>query len=813
VGDAYDQAKRLEIALELKTELARKLQELQKDIKYFKGTTEEAMIGAERATENTEKRVESLAVSIRRSRGSVYALTETMALLGDTGAQAVGRVIREFAYLKEAGLSNVTIQFAVLTSIIAGFVAMLRKGNKELEEMATHSKNITDTMADNAAKKLARAGTGQDPTKPYLLQEDPTKEEIELQKFKTQINQNKFKTDIDALERVTHATKNYTGFIEESDRVVQVYGRDVLDMYNKLRDAAAQSVFDKKGEESRAAYIKSKDDELAFSEHFVKQMADNANKTFEHDKTAAEKELALVHDKYDRYREEVQAHLTHTQLDTKRMKQIEEQEARESADVRLKYDRLWAAETDKILRGAMAHRQEIWLDADQKHVLEVKRHYEDLIAAAKAEGKDVTALEKARDIDVDAAEKTAAYNEQVRADQKNKEKLDRERTWNAEVLRYQNDAAELLATAEDDKYEKQIDRVKRFYDDMIVKAKAENKEIAGLESAKADAVKAKEIEINKKIIDDAEKKKDHLLKIEDAVLKIEENARTKSSEYLDTKMEHDLKEIDKRYDAEINRLKELKATEEQLLRVEQARTKERDGLLASPKEQRESRNEEWDKQIQDSGNFVDGFTARIRQLEEEFTNLGKIGANTASALVDGMTDAFMAFASGSATASQAIKQFAKTFILAVTQMITKALILKAINTALGLGGGGGSSGGSTGGFGTAGDGVGTTGGGTSPGYAEGGIVTRRHRAWVGENGPEAIVPLSGGRHIPVKLQGGGRGDSHHHYNIEFTVVATDAKSFRDQLSQQQETVSTMFVDAIERKASVRSRIKLAAQGK
>ncbi len=52
-----------------------------------------------------------------------------------------------------------------------------------------------------------------------------------------------------------------------------------------------------------------------------------------------------------------------------------------------------------------------------------------------------------------------------------------------------------------------------------------------------------------------------------------------------------------------------------------------------------------------------------------------------------------------------------------------------------------------------------------PGYQHGGVATRPHLAKVGEV-PEAIVPLSGGRSIPVEMRGGGGGNLDVHVHNE-----------------------------------------------
>ena len=51
--------------------------------------------------------------------------------------------------------------------------------------------------------------------------------------------------------------------------------------------------------------------------------------------------------------------------------------------------------------------------------------------------------------------------------------------------------------------------------------------------------------------------------------------------------------------------------------------------------------------------------------------------------------------------------------------------------------------------------------------ATGGIVRSRTDAIIGEAGPEAVIPLSGGRYIPVQLQGGGSQPNSN--NITFVV--------------------------------------------
>ena len=71
-----------------------------------------------------------------------------------------------------------------------------------------------------------------------------------------------------------------------------------------------------------------------------------------------------------------------------------------------------------------------------------------------------------------------------------------------------------------------------------------------------------------------------------------------------------------------------------------------------------------------------------------------------------------------------------------------------------------------------------------PGYQHGGVATRPHLATVGDV-PEAIVPLSGGRSIPVEMRGGGGGgnlDVHIHNEGEekFEISEVEEYAISDQ---------------------------------
>ena len=61
--------------------------------------------------------------------------------------------------------------------------------------------------------------------------------------------------------------------------------------------------------------------------------------------------------------------------------------------------------------------------------------------------------------------------------------------------------------------------------------------------------------------------------------------------------------------------------------------------------------------------------------------------------------------------------------------------------------------------------------------ATGGIVRSRTDAIIGEAGPEAVIPLSGGRYIPVQLQGGGSQPN----NNNITFVVNPQKNIKEEI--------------------------------
>jgi hypothetical protein len=60
-------------------------------------------------------------------------------------------------------------------------------------------------------------------------------------------------------------------------------------------------------------------------------------------------------------------------------------------------------------------------------------------------------------------------------------------------------------------------------------------------------------------------------------------------------------------------------------------------------------------------------------------------------------------------------------------------------------------------------------------HADGGIIHGRQISWLGENGPEAVIPLKGGA-VPVQMNGRGDGDGKVYIVVD-SAEAAFAKGF------------------------------------
>jgi hypothetical protein len=176
---------------------------------------------------------------------------------------------------------------------------------------------------------------------------------------------------------------------------------------------------------------------------------------------------------------------------------------------------------------------------------------------------------------------------------------------------------------------------------------------------------------------------------------------------------------------------------------------------------------------------------------------------TADVIATNMTSALMQVADGSKSLGEAMKDFAIQTLAYFTQMIIKALILKAIMAAMGMGEGGTTEG--MPGFDML---PFKTGGAFFPNrraalasYQHGGVVNKPtlfNIGEMGEAGPEAILPLtktSKGLGVTTKIesQGGVTPEAEPRaMNVNMYIQAMDSQSFQDYMEQNAGTVTGLI---------------------
>jgi hypothetical protein len=164
------------------------------------------------------------------------------------------------------------------------------------------------------------------------------------------------------------------------------------------------------------------------------------------------------------------------------------------------------------------------------------------------------------------------------------------------------------------------------------------------------------------------------------------------------------------------------------------------------------------------GDFAQGFADGAQQAAAALLDMTKIGQEAATSLinngVNALSDALVDVATGAGDAREAFNEFAEATLRQLSQLITRALILRSLS-AVGLT------------FETGGVMMGRM---RRPEtlpvneYAQGGIARSPQVAVFGEGrGAEAFVPLPDGRRIPVDMQGGGGG------GLTIVVQTVDSK--------------------------------------
>ena len=200
------------------------------------------------------------------------------------------------------------------------------------------------------------------------------------------------------------------------------------------------------------------------------------------------------------------------------------------------------------------------------------------------------------------------------------------------------------------------------------------------------------------------------------------------------------------------------------------------------------------------------FAEEIPTMSEAMQDLTK-GALTSFG--NGMTDALMSIIDGSASAGEAFKKFASSFLMDLSKMIIQTLVfqaLKSIFTPLADGGI------VSGGIGdlTAFANGGAIEGGLGrfmpvKGYATGGpIVNKPHVALIGEGKHnEAVVPLPDGRSIPVDMQGSAE------TAVSININAVDGASVDRMLFDRRDTLKALIASAISESRSFRGAVARA----
>lgn len=203
------------------------------------------------------------------------------------------------------------------------------------------------------------------------------------------------------------------------------------------------------------------------------------------------------------------------------------------------------------------------------------------------------------------------------------------------------------------------------------------------------------------------------------------------------------------------------------------------------------------------GNFFDGFSQGARKALRAWTDFTAAGQEAAATLVDGglngLTDAFADIITGTKSAKEAFKDFAKQMLADLARIISKLIVMKTLETIFGAEKGGVlpmEKGGM----------VAMASGGT---VNRNGGIARRPTVLFGEGRTaEAFVPLPDNRSIPVSFVGGGGGGEQ---VVNISITAMDSRDVQRVLLEQQGTLRTIFTNQANTKSGMRQVIAGAAR--
>jgi hypothetical protein len=143
-----------------------------------------------------------------------------------------------------------------------------------------------------------------------------------------------------------------------------------------------------------------------------------------------------------------------------------------------------------------------------------------------------------------------------------------------------------------------------------------------------------------------------------------------------TQTDQEVAAIEDRYAELIARAREYGEDTVELERQLAARVKQ---IREDPDRQRRDAAAARERQIRD-GTFGGGFNAGLANtMEQRILTIGQQGALVADSLADGFSNAFAAFATGAASAEDAFRNFAASFLRDIAAMIAKQLALNAVS--------------------------------------------------------------------------------------------------------------------------------------
>jgi lambda family phage tail tape measure protein len=208
------------------------------------------------------------------------------------------------------------------------------------------------------------------------------------------------------------------------------------------------------------------------------------------------------------------------------------------------------------------------------------------------------------------------------------------------------------------------------------------------------------------------------------------------------------------------------------------------------------------KSLVGGGNFFDGFNKGARAALRSWTDFTAAGEEAAATLVDGglngLTDAFADIITGTKSAKEAFKDFAKQMLSDLARIISKLIVMQTLDAILGY-----------------------EDGGVLPAMEKGGIIPMALGGAINRNGgiarrptvlfgegrnAEAFVPLPDNRSIPVSFVGDGGGGGS---QVNINITAMDSKDVQRVLLEQQGTLRTIFTNQTETKNGMRQVVRRA----